>query len=311
MPAFLPDVPEVRQDLADYFGEIAAWDAAIGVLLDELEKAKRTDNTLIVISGDHGAPGFPHGKCNLYSFGTGVCLSITGPGVVGGRVVDDMVSLIDLAPTFLEAAQIKPPESMTGRSLWPLLHSKKSGFIDPTRDCVFTGRERHVESARADFTPYPQRAIRSHDHVLIMNFRPDRWPLGDPYRLEEGPEPTQQELETSTRVTLPDEDAGPTKAWLVQSRKEDSWKRLFNKVYGKRMPIEFFDLTQDPYEMHNLAGERADAELVKKLTSRLLGELAKTGDPRLIDDGEFYETPPMAGPLKEKSPGWKNKKRTR
>ncbi|MEO2040909.1 MAG: sulfatase-like hydrolase/transferase, partial [Pirellulales bacterium] len=104
MPAFLPDVPEVRQDLADYFGEIAAWDAAIGVLLDELEKAKLTKNTLIVISGDHGAPGFPHGKCNLYSFGTGVCLSITGPGVVGGRVVDDMVSLIDLAPTFLEAA---------------------------------------------------------------------------------------------------------------------------------------------------------------------------------------------------------------
>ena len=62
MPDFLPDVPEVRQDLADYFGEIAAWDAAVGALLDELEKANLTENTLIVISGDHGAPGFPHGK---------------------------------------------------------------------------------------------------------------------------------------------------------------------------------------------------------------------------------------------------------
>ena len=309
MPAFLPDVPEVRQDLADYFGEIAAWDAAVGVLLDELEKANLTDNTLIVVSGDHGAPGFPHGKCNLYSFGTGVCLSVTGPGVVGGRVVDDMVSLIDLAPTFLEAARIKPPESMTGRSLWPLLRAEKSGHIDPTRDCVFTGRERHVENARSDFTPYPQRAIRTQDHVLIMNFRPDRWPLGDPYRLEEGSEPTQQEIETNTRVTLPDEDAGPTKAWLVRSRKEDSWKSLFNKVYGKRMPIELFDLNQDPYEMHNLAGERAHAELVKKLTSRLLSELSETGDPRLMNDGEFYETPPMAGPLKEESPGGKNQKR--
>ena len=302
LPAFLPDVPEVRQDLADYFGEIAAWDAAVGVLLDELEKANLADNTLIVISGDHGAPGFPHGKCNLYGFGTGVCLSVTGPGVVGGRVVDDMVSLIDLAPTFLEAAQIKPPESMTGRSLWPLLHSKKSGFIDPTRDCVFTGRERHVEDARSDFTPYPQRAIRTHDHVLIMNFRPNRWPLGDPYRLEEGPEPTQQELETNTRVTLPDEDAGPTKAWLVQSRKEESWKNLFNKVYGKRMPLELFDLNNDPYEMHNLAGERAHADLLKKLMNRLLSELSGTGDPRLIHGGEFYETPPMAGPLREQSP---------
>ena len=309
MPAFLPDVPEVRQDLADYFGEIAAWDAAVGVLLDELEKAKLTDNTLVVISGDHGAPGFPHGKCNLYNFGTGVCLSVTGPGVVGGRVVDDMVSLIDLAPTFLEAARITPPESMTGRSLWPLLHSEKSGFIDQSRDCVFTGRERHVENARADFTPYPQWAIRTHDHVLIMNFRPDRWPLGDPYRLEDGPEPTQQELETNTRLTLPDEDAGPTKAWLIQSRRKDSWKMLFEQVYGKRPYIELFNTKQDPSEMHNLAGEEQYAAVEEELTKSLLNEMRRTGDPRLIREGEFYEMPPMAGPLKEKSPGWKNQKR--
>jgi arylsulfatase A-like enzyme len=308
MPAFLPDVPEVRQDLADYFGEIAAWDAAVGALLDELEKANLTENTLIVISGDHGAPGFPHGKCNLYSFGTGVCLSVTGPGVVGSRVVDDMVSLIDLAPTFLEAAKIKPPESMTGRSLWPLLHSKKSGFIDQARDCVFTGRERHVETARADFTPYPQRAIRTQDYALIMNFRPDRWPIGDPYRLREGPEPTVEELETNTRITLADEDAGPTKAWLIKARKTDPWKKHFDKVYGKRPLIELFDLKSDPHEMHNLAGHQQYAALEEELTKRLLDEMQRTGDPRLIREGEFYETPPMAGPLKKKSPGWKKQK---
>jgi arylsulfatase A-like enzyme len=308
MPDFLPDVPEVRQDLADYFGEIAAWDAAVGALLDELEKANLTENTLIVISGDHGAPGFPHGKCNLYSFGTGVCLSVTGPGVVGGRVVDDMVSLIDLAPTFLEAAKIKPPESMTGRSLWPLLHTKRSGFIDQTRDCVFTGRERHVETARADFTPYPQRAIRTQDYALIMNFRPDRWPIGDPYRLREGPEPTVEELETNTRITLADEDAGPTKAWLIKARKTDPWKKYFDNAYGKRPLIELFDLKSDPHEMHNLAGHQQYAALEEELTKRLLDEMQRTGDPRLIGEGQFYETPPMAGPLKKKSPGWKNQK---
>ena len=308
MPAFLPDVPEVRQDLADYFGEIAAWDAAVGALLDELEKANLTENTLIVISGDHGAPGFPHGKCNLYSFGTGVCLSVTGPGVVGGRIVDDMVSLIDLAPTFLEAAKIRPPGSMTGRSLWPLLHSEKSGFIDQTRDCVFTGRERHVETARADFTPYPQRAIRTQDYALIMNFRPDRWPIGDPYRLREGPEPTVEELETNTRITLADEDAGPTKAWLIKARKTDPWKKHFDKVYGKRPRIELFDLKSDPHEMHNLAGHQRYAALEEELTKKILDEMQRTGDPRLIREGEFYETPPMAGPLKKKSPGWKKQK---
>ena len=77
MPPYLPDVPEVREDLADYFGEIAAWDHAIGVHIAELEKAGVLDNTIIAISGDHGAPGFPHGKCNLYGFGTGVSLSTT------------------------------------------------------------------------------------------------------------------------------------------------------------------------------------------------------------------------------------------
>ena len=140
MPAYLPDVPEVREDLADYFGEIAAWDAGIGALLEELEKAGEKESTLVVISGDHGAPGFPHGKCNLYGFGTNVALSITGPGVKGGRVVDDFASLTDLAPTFLEAAGVEVPEVMTGRSLWPVLKSEKSGLVDETRTRVFTGR---------------------------------------------------------------------------------------------------------------------------------------------------------------------------
>ena len=102
MPAFLPDVHPVREDLADYLGEIAAFDAGLGLLIDELKKAGEYDNTLIVVSGDHGPPGFPHGKCNLYDFGTRVCLAIAGPGVKGGRIVDDFVCLPDLAPTFLE-----------------------------------------------------------------------------------------------------------------------------------------------------------------------------------------------------------------
>ena len=148
MPPFLPDVPEVREDMADYLGEVAAWDAGIGVMLEELEKTGERENTLIVISGDHGAPGFPYGKCNLYGFGTNVALSVTGPGVKGGRVVDDFASLTDVAPTFLEAAGLPVPEVMTGRSLWPVLKSDKTGLVDETRTVVYTGRERHVEIAR-------------------------------------------------------------------------------------------------------------------------------------------------------------------
>lgn len=299
MPPYLPDVPEVRQDFADYFGEVAAWDAAIGELLDELDRRGERERTLIVVSGDHGAPGFPHGKCNLYDFGTGVCLSISGPGVRGGRQVEDLVNLTDLAPTFLEAAGLEAPEVMTGRSLWPILRSEKEGLVDETRTRVFTGRERHVECARADFSPYPQRAIRTRDHVLIVNFRPDRYPMGDPYRLDGGDEPSIEELENVTRVTLPDEDAGPTKAWMVRARHLPEWKEHFEWIYGKRPRYELYDLQLDPHETHNRADDPSYADLRERLESELMDELRRTEDPRLIDGGRFYEIPPMAGPLPE------------
>jgi uncharacterized sulfatase len=138
-------VPVVREDLADYFGEVLAFDAALGLLLDRLEAIGELDNTIVVVSGDHGAPGFPHGKCNLYDFGSAVPLAIRRGAAPGGRVLDDLVSLTDLAPTFLEAAGLTPPQVMTGRSLISLLKSERSGIIDPSRDAVFIGRERHVE----------------------------------------------------------------------------------------------------------------------------------------------------------------------
>ena len=215
MPAFLPDVHEVRQDLADYLGEIAAFDAGLGELIDELKRRGEYDNTLIVVSGDHGPPGFPHGKCNLYDFGTRVSLAIAGPGVAGGRVVNDFTCLPDLAPTFLDAGKVNAPAGMSAKSLWPVLKSKKDGLVDESRDAVVVGRERHVHSARPGYLPYPQRAIRTKDHQFIINFKPDRWPLGDPYRLDGNNEPSFELLENKTYVTLADEDAGPTKACLL------------------------------------------------------------------------------------------------
>ncbi len=303
LPPFLPDVPEVREDLADYFGEIQAWDAGVGVLLAALDKTGERENTLVVMSGDHGAPGFPHGKCNLYGFGTGVSLGIAGPGVKGGRVVDDFVNLMDLAPTFLEAGGVAIPEVMTGRSLWPILKSDKAGLVDPQRTQVFTGRERHVENARADFAPYPQRAIRTAEHVLIINFHPERWPQGDPYGLDSANPPSVQEVEKHTRATIPDEDAGPTKAWLVGERNSPQWKVHFDWVYGKRPKYELYDLKKDPHETKNLADDPDYAQVKRDLESRLLGELRRTGDPRMVEDGKFFETPPLAGPLVEEAKG--------
>ena len=299
MPPFLPDVPEVREDLADYFGEIAALDAALGLHLKRLEELGELDNTMVVVSGDHGAPGFPHGKCNLYDFGSSVSLAIRWGGAKGGRVVDDLVSLTDLAPTFLEAAGLPVPERMTGRSLLNVLQSDKSGQVDPSRDAVYIGRERHVENARADYMPYPQRAIRTADHLYIINFRPDRWPLGDPYGLDSDMPPTAEELTEETRSSLPDEDAGPTKAWLVGVRNDERWKEHFNWVYGKRPREELYDLRADPHQSKNVAADPAFATVRATLEKRLLNELTATGDPRMVDDGKFYETPPMSGPVND------------
>ena len=298
LPPFLPDVHEVRQDFSDYLGEACAFDMALGVLISELKRIGEFENTLIVISGDHGPAGFPHGKCNLYDFGTRVALSVSGPGVKGGRVVDDFVSLPDLAATFLEAGKVKKPGVMTSKSIWPTLKSDNEKLVDVSRNYVLTGRERHVARARAGQLPYPQRAIRSKEFLYIINYKPDRYPLGDHYGLDGKNEPDLNKLTNNTFITIPDEDAGPTKAWIVTNRKNPKVKFFFDHAYGKRPKEELYDLSKDPHQMNNVSNKEEYKETLIELRNKLTGLLEKTKDPRLIEDGAFFEKPPMAGPLR-------------
>ncbi len=293
LPTFLPDVPEVREDLASYLGEIMAFDACVGVLLKKLETIGELDNTLVLVSGDHGAPGFPHGKCNLYDFGTHVSLLARGAGTKPGRVVDDFVNLMDLAPTFLEVGGVKPPDVMTGRSLLPLLRSEKSGQVDPERTWVVTGRERHVESARAGFLPYPQRALRTSDYLFIVNFKPERMPMGDPGQLDAD----VTTMTENTHTSFADMDSSPTKAWLIAERDHPQWQQHFDWAFGKRPREELYHISQDPHEVKNLANDPRYATIQDQLRERLMAELKRTQDPRLDHDGAFFETTPMAGPL--------------
>ncbi|MCF7849717.1 MAG: sulfatase [Kiritimatiellales bacterium] len=289
MPPFLPDVHEVREDLNDYFGQAMAFDMAVGTLVAELKRIGEYDNTLIAVSGDHGAPGFPHGKCNLYDFGSRVPLVLSGPGVKGGRVVEDFVSLPDLAPTFLETGSVDVPESMTAKSLWPVLESDAAGWVDPTRTQAYIGRERHVPSARAGNLPYPQRAIRTKDYLLIINFKPERYPLGDPYKLDTPQEPDADAMMANTKATLPDEDAGPTKAWLVSNRNHPEWRPYFDRAYGKRPRLELYNLKKDPHQINNVALQPECREVVARLEKKLMTELETSRDPRLIDGGRYFE----------------------
>jgi arylsulfatase A-like enzyme len=311
MPPFLPDVPEVREDLTDYFGEIMAFDAAVGLLLAELEKAGQLDNTLFVVSGDHGAPGFPYGKCNLYDFGTGVSLAVRGPGIKSGRVLDDFVNLMDLAPTFCEAGGVASPGVMTGKSLLPVLKSDKEGLVDPMRNFVVTGRERHVEDANEGHLPYPQRAIRTKDYLYIVNFEPDRWPMGNPYGIDADNAPSAEELTENTRVTFKDMDSSPTKSWLIGQRNNPMWQRHYELAFARRPREELYVLADDPHQVHNVAGEADHADAQRQLNERLMTELKRTGDPRVTDGGKFFETPPLAGPLADQDQPKKKGKRKR
>ncbi len=296
VPEFLPDNPEIREDIADYLGEVQAWDAGVGVLLECLKASGEFENTVIVLSGDHGMPGMPCGKCNLKDFGVGVSLMVSGPNIPSGRVVDDFANLMDLAPTFLELGGQPIPKVMTSRSLVPVLHTAQQGQIDPTRDYVITGRERHVAMARANGVPYPQRAFRTKDFLYIRNFAPDRWPMGDPKAAADDVLPSHKELTDNTHVAFADMDASPTKAWLIEHRQDPAAKRYHDLAFAKRPAEELYDLRVDPQQVRNIADQASYASDLARMRQRLMSVLEETQDPR-AGDGAFFETPPMAGPL--------------
>jgi arylsulfatase A-like enzyme len=298
LPAFLPDVPEVRDDVADYMGEAQAWDAGIGVLIAELEQRGELDKTLIVISGDHGMPGVPSGKCNLFDHGTNVALIVRGPGVKSGRVIDDFVNLMDLAPTFLELGGVQPPAVMTGRSIVPLLNSPQAGQIDATRSWVITGRERHVSSAREDNLPYPHRALRTKEFLYVRNFAPDRWPLGSPKFTSRADLPKFEEIEKSTSAAFADMDASPTKAWVVHHFDDPQHKWVFEHAFGKRPAEELYDLAKDPDQIRNVAADPAYAAALKQMSTQLLTTLQQVGDPRVGPSPVKFEFPPFTLPGK-------------
>jgi N-sulfoglucosamine sulfohydrolase len=301
LPPFLPDVPVVREDFADYLGEVQAFDAGLGVIIDELKRIGVYENTILVVSGDHGMPGVSRGKCNLYDFGTQVPLAIRWPAGIAqpGRVVDDFVSLPDLAPTFLEAAGVEIPSTMIARSLVDVLSSPRSGQVDPQRDAVFTGRERHVAAARTGNLPYPQRALRTNQHLYIINFKPERWPMGTGPGLDVSlaDMPAYEQLRENTFVAFGDLDASPTKAWVVSNKDEDP--ESFEYAVGRRPEYELYDIQRDPHCMHNLAGDADFADLRQRLHGRLIDELTSTGDPRVSDDVVF-ERPPYSDVSKKR-----------
>jgi arylsulfatase A-like enzyme len=299
VPACLPDSEEIRTDICDYYWEVQRFDTEVGDLLKTLEDSGELDNTLVVISGDNGMP-FPRCKSNLYDLGINVPLVVRWPAAIkGGRVVEDFISLSDLAPTFLEAVGLRPTEQMTAKSFLNILTSGKSGRVDRKRDHVLTGKERHVVCQETGTGGYPMRAVRTHDYLYIRNFKPERWPAGAPKGYLDPIEITIARPR-GTHFGYADVDAAPTKSYMLKYRDDPKVKRLFDLGFGKRPAEELYDLDKDPDQLNNVANKAKYAKVKKKLATALMAELKETKDPRVLGKGDAFDRYPYYGSLPKK-----------
>lgn len=284
VPRCLPDSETVRIDICDYYWEVQRFDRETGEMLKLLEDSGELENTLVVMSGDNGMP-FPRCKGNLYDLGTNVPLAVRwGKKIKRGRTVRDFINFIDLAPTFLELAGLHPTTGMTGKSFVDILFSEKQGQVDPARDKVFTGRERHAW-VRKNGTGYPMRAIRTHQFLYIRNFKPNRWPAGDPIFNKN----------FNPHGPFGDVDDSPSKQYMLNHKNDPQVKNLFTLAFEKRPPEELYDLDNDPDQLQNVAGEAKYANIKKMLSIKLMNLLKSTNDPRALGKGDVFDLYPYYG----------------
>lgn len=293
VPGALPDHPDVRGEILDYGIEIEHFDNHLARALETLEMVGELDNTLVIVTSDHGNP-LPRSKCNLYDSGTQVPLAMRLPRMIPpGRKVDDLASLVDLAPTILEAASVEVPRVMSGRSLWDIARSAQGGLVDETRDFVVTAFERHT-IARRGGVGYPMRAIRTHKYAYIRNYEPGRWPAGDP------------DYNAPPQGFFGDVDRGVTKSLLMAHALDPKIRPYYLMSYGRRPAEELFDIEKDPHQLSNLAADPAMAEIKQQLLWRLNAYLQAHDDPRQRGATPWDEYPFVGSWRLLKNPRWKH-----
>jgi arylsulfatase A-like enzyme len=266
VPGFLPDTPEVRSDILDYYYEVQLFDKQIGEQLAVLDERGLVENTIVIVTSDNGMP-FPRSKANVYDISCHMPLAVRWPKKVSaGRKVDGFVSHTDFAPTYLEAAGIKPPSEMTGKSLLGVLTKGES----PERDCIFLERERHARVREGDLG-YPMRAVRTKDFHYIWNPFPERWPAGDPKDY------------TARTPGFGDIDGSPTKTLVVADHKKKGIAKYARLAIEKRPEEELYDLGKDPWQLANVADKPEYAAAKKAMRARLDKWMKETGDPRAVN----------------------------
>jgi N-sulfoglucosamine sulfohydrolase len=258
VPYHLPDQPEVREELAEFYQSLARLDDGVGRVLKVLDEAKKADDTLVVFLSDNGIP-FPGAKTTLYDAGVRLPLIVRKPGQKAGVVSAAMASWTDVVPTVLDWCGVKPEAvgkgkkavPLPGRSVLPVLEAEKADGWD----VVYGSHQFHEVTMY-----YPMRMVRTRGYKYVLNLA---HPLEFPHASDLWGSPTWQGV-------LKRGDK------LMGSREV--------KAYLHRPKEELYDLAADPNELKNLAGDPAHAEALDGLRAKLAAWRERTNDPWLIKD---------------------------
>lgn len=282
VPSFWPDNEVVRTDMLDYALEIEHFDRHLVAMLQELEKTGELENTVVIVTADHGMP-FPRAKGQEYEYSNHVPFAIMWKkGITkAGREIRELLSFIDLAPTLLAIAGIPEEKSgmqpIEGTSFLSLLTKENS---KPPKDYVLIGKERH-DVGRPNDQGYPIRGMVKGDFLYLINFETDRWPAGNP--------------ETGYMNV----DGSPTKTEVLQTRRTPQTGIYWQLSFGKRPEEELYNISKDQECMTNLAEDPDYNTLKKQMRSELLQELTEQQDPRILGQGSIFDSYPYMGPARD------------
>jgi N-sulfoglucosamine sulfohydrolase len=248
VPGFLPDLPEVRREIAEYQSSARRCDDVVAALLDVLARSGQAERTLVVFLSDNGM-AFPFAKANCYLQSTLTPLVVRWPGVTvpGGRDQRHFVSGLDLFPTFCEAAGVTCPDEVNGRSLLPLLQ----GQPEDGRDHVVTVFHETQAKGR-----YEMRAIQTAECGYIWNY----WSDGQ-------------------RTYRAENMTGRSWAAMVDAGAGDDGLAARNEFYLHRAPEELYDLAVDPAGLDNLSGSQARQPDLAVMRALLLWHMGSVDDP--------------------------------
>jgi N-sulfoglucosamine sulfohydrolase len=251
VPPYLPDLPAIREEWAQYYAGVHRADEALGRVLDALRAAGVEDETVVIFYNDNGA-SFPTSKQNVYPYSTQCSLIIRWPGVTrpGSRDREHFVSTMDLLPTLLEAAGLPLPERLDGRSLLPLLRGEPQGG----RAVLMTTQNFY----KPGFQVYPMRALHTADFTYIFN----AWADGR----------TRFDGECHSGLTF---------AAMIEAAKTDPAIAERVRHITLRAPEDLYDVRADPWCLRNLAAEPAQAAVRARLRAELEAEMRRTDDPLL------------------------------